>query len=64
MMAWKLRLKPNGGTPLYKQIESSIRDAIGSGRLKSGERIPSVADLAAELKINRITGSQFYVVPV
>jgi DNA-binding transcriptional MocR family regulator len=55
MMAWKLRLKPNGGTPLYKQIESSIRDAIGSGRLKSGERIPSVADLAAELKINRIT---------
>src|SRR5208282_6452564 len=55
LMAWKLRLKPNGGTPLYRQIESSIRAAIGSGRLKAGDRIPSVADLATELKINRIT---------
>src|ERR1700674_495220 len=54
-MPWKLRLKPNGGTPLYRQIEDSIRAAIGSGRLKAGARIPSVAALATELKINRIT---------
>ncbi len=54
-MPWKLRLKPNGGTPLYRQIESSIRAAISRGQLNPGDRIPSVADLAAELKINKLT---------
>ncbi len=54
-MAWKLRLKPNGTAPLYRQIEAALRSAIASGQLKAGERIPSVADLAADLKINKLT---------
>jgi 2-aminoadipate transaminase len=54
-MAWKLRIKPNGGTPLYRQIESAIRTAITSGELKAGDRLPSVADLAVSLKVNKLT---------
>jgi 2-aminoadipate transaminase len=53
-MPWKLRLRPNGA-PIYVQLEGAIRAAIESGQLKPGARIPSVADLAAELKINKLT---------
>jgi 2-aminoadipate transaminase len=54
-MPWKIRLKPNGGAPLYRQIEDAIRAAIAGGQLKPGDRVASVADLAAELKINKLT---------
>ena len=59
-MSWKLRIKPNGEAPLYRQIEAAIRAAIGSGRLKPGDRLPSVADLAAELKCNKLTAHKVF----
>lgn len=54
-MNWRLRLNPNGGTPLYQQIENAIRAAVDAGRLSSGERIPSVVDLSKKLGINKLT---------
>jgi DNA-binding transcriptional MocR family regulator len=54
-MNWKLRLKPNGGAPLYAQIESAICAAINAGALKEGERIPSVIELSRILGINKLT---------
>ncbi len=54
-MNWKLRLTPNGGIPLYQQIENAIRAAVEAGQLKNGERIPSVVDLAKKLGINKLT---------
>lgn len=54
-MDWKLRLKSNGGPPLYRQLEAAIRAAIRRGALAPGERIPSVAELADRLKISKLT---------
>ncbi len=41
--------------PLYRQIYVSVRDAILSGRLTSGTRLPSSRTLAAQLDVSRIT---------
>src|SRR5258705_7134127 len=54
-MAWTLKLKPDGATPLYRQVEQSIRSAVTEGRLRPGDRIPSVVDVAGELGINKLT---------
>jgi DNA-binding transcriptional regulator YhcF (GntR family) len=52
---WKMRLSQNGGTPLYQQIETSIRSAIDSGQLKEGDRIPSAVELAKKHGISKLT---------
>lgn len=51
------RLRPAGpaSAPLYQRIERGVRDAIEAGRLRPGDRLPSVADLARDLKVARLT---------
>src|SRR6266581_9585251 len=39
--------------PLRSQLELQLRDAIRSGRLGSGERLPSTRELARELGLSR-----------
>ena len=39
--------------PLRTQVESQLRDAIRSGRLGAGERLPSSRELARELGLSR-----------
>jgi GntR family transcriptional regulator/MocR family aminotransferase len=48
-----LRLDRSAGEPLRVQLERELRDAIRSGRLGAGERLPSSRALAAELGISR-----------
>lgn len=48
-----LRLDRGAGEPLRVQLEQELRDAIRSGRLPAGERLPSSRALAAELGISR-----------
>ena len=38
--------------PLGAQLAAALRDAIGSGSLAPGDRLPSVRDLAAEAGVN------------
>src|SRR5688572_8431007 len=40
--------------PYYRQIYDGYRDAILTGRLRPGERLPSTRALAAELGISRL----------
>jgi GntR family transcriptional regulator/MocR family aminotransferase len=48
-----LRLDRGVAEPLRLQLERELRDAIRSGRLAAGERLPSSRVLAAELGISR-----------
>src|SRR6266481_5139205 len=48
-----LRLDRGGGQPLRSQLEAGLRDAIRSGRLQGGERLPSSRELARELGVSR-----------
>lgn len=45
---------------LYRVVYDSIRDAILGGRLKSGSRLPSSRQLAADLGISRMTVMSAY----
>ncbi len=41
------------GEPLRTQIERGLREAIRSGRLRAGERLPSTRELARQLGVSR-----------
>ena len=43
----------NRDGPLFRQVYSYLRQAILSGDLQGGERLPSTRDLAEELAISR-----------
>ena len=46
--------------PIYEQIMDEIKSQIASGKLKSGEALPSVRALSAELKISALTVKKAY----
>jgi GntR family transcriptional regulator/MocR family aminotransferase len=46
--------------PLYRQIASFVRGAIDGGRLRPGQRIPSVRALAGQLGVGRLTVATAY----
>jgi GntR family transcriptional regulator len=47
-------------TPLYAQLERAIRVAIATGRLHAGDRLPTVRQLAVDLRINANTVAKVY----
>lgn len=48
-------------TPIYAQLERAIRFAIATDRLRVGERLPTVRQLAVDLKINANTVAKVYL---
>lgn len=48
-------------TPIYAQLERGLRAAIASGRLRTGEQLPTVRQLAVDLRVNANTVSRVYV---
>src|SRR5262245_18533046 len=51
---------PVDPTPLYAQLDRSIRAAIAAGRLRAGDRLPTVRQLAVDLRINANTVAKVY----
>src|ERR1044071_7212263 len=47
-------------TPLYHQLERSIRFAIATGKLRAGDQLPTVRQMAVELRINANTVAKVY----
>lgn len=47
--------------PLYAQLERAIRFAIATGRLRVGGQLPTVRQLAVDLRINANTVAKVYV---
>jgi GntR family transcriptional regulator len=48
------------GVPFYRQIIDQIQFAIADGRLSCGDQLPTVRQLAVELKINPNTVARAY----
>jgi GntR family transcriptional regulator len=59
-LAWARVVNPRDPTPLHAQLERSIRVAIASGRLKAGDQLPTVRQLAVELRVNANTVAKVY----
>ena len=47
-------------TPIYMQIRNQIIIGIGTGELASGEKLPTVRKMAADLGINMMTVNKAY----
>jgi GntR family transcriptional regulator len=47
-------------TPIYAQVEHGLRAAIASGRLKVGDQLPTVRELAVDLSVNANTIARVY----
>lgn len=46
---------------MYEQIEEGIKNAILTGELKENDKLPSVRNLSAELKVSTITIKRAYL---
>ena len=53
-------LDQNDDVPIYRQIIRQIEYAVLSGRLKSGDKLPTIRSLAVELKTNPNTIAKAY----
>ena len=55
-----MKLHPSDARALYLQIMELIRREIMAGSYRSGDRLPSVRDLAVELRVNPNTVARAY----
>lgn len=53
-------IDPSSGTPIYRQLADQVRQAVASGVLRTGDRLPSVRELAVELAVNPNTIAKAY----
>jgi GntR family transcriptional regulator len=58
--AFNFTLDQAGGVPVYRQIIRQIEHGVLSGRLKTGDRLPTIRSLAVNLKINPNTIAKAY----
>ena len=47
-------------TPVYAQLERTIRSSIAAGRLAVGDQLPTVRQLAVDLRVNANTVAKVY----
>jgi GntR family transcriptional regulator len=47
-------------TPIYAQLDRNLRAAIATGRLQVGDQLPTVRQLAVDLRINANTVARVY----
>lgn len=50
----------NSSLAVYEQIENYVQFAIAAGRLKGGDRIPTVRELSTQLNVNPNTVAKAY----
>lgn len=55
-----LTVNYKSGVPVYLQIVQQVKSAAASGALRPGDALPSVRQLAEELRINRNTVARAY----
>ena len=53
-------IRNTAGEPIYEQIKVQIKAAIFTGDLTEGEALPSIRQLAKDLKISVITTTRAY----
>ncbi len=55
-----MKISQSSGVPIYQQIADSFRTDILAGKYKNGEYLPSIRELARDLKISVITTMKAY----
>ena len=55
-----LRIDPRDPAPIWRQIEEGIRRLVATGGIEPGLAVPSVRELARELRVNPNTVAKAY----
>jgi GntR family transcriptional regulator len=55
-----LTVDPRDPTPIYAQLERGLRAAIATSRVRPGDQLPTVRQLAVDLRINANTVARVY----
>jgi Predicted transcriptional regulators len=56
----RIIIKNTAGIPIYEQIKVQIKEAILSGEIAEGDMLPSIRQLARDLRISVITTTRAY----
>jgi len=54
------QIDPADAAPIWRQIEEGVRRLVASGALRPGAAVPSVRELAGELRVNPATVGKAY----
>jgi GntR family transcriptional regulator len=57
----KLQIEPESKVPIYIQVEEQIRSLIAAGQLQPGDQLPTIRELAADLRVNYNTIARIYL---
>jgi DNA-binding transcriptional regulator YhcF (GntR family) len=55
-----LKLDPKASGPLHERIAAAVRNALATGVLRPGERLPTARELATQLDVNANTVLRAY----
>ncbi|HEX2457845.1 MAG TPA: GntR family transcriptional regulator [Vicinamibacterales bacterium] len=53
-------IDPRDPTPIYAQLERGLRAAIATGRVRPGDQLPTVREMAVDLRVNANTVARVY----
>ena len=53
-------IEPRSPKSIYQQIRDRVKRDIAAGILRSGDRLPPIRDVAADLRVNRNTVARAY----
>src|SRR5512144_2215481 len=53
-------IDPHDPTPIYAQLERGLRAAIATSRLRPGDQLPTVRQMAVDLQVNANTVARVY----
>lgn len=59
-MAIRFHITTSSTTPIFRQIVEQVRTAVATGKLVTGDGLPSVRALASELVVNPNTVAKAY----
>lgn len=56
----KVRIDPTSREPIYRQLIEQVERLVAKGELAEGDKLPSVRELAVQLRINPNTVAKTY----
>jgi GntR family transcriptional regulator len=57
----RLQVDLESKVPIYVQVEDQVRALIAAGQLRPGEQLPTIRELAADLRVNYNTIARAYL---
>src|ERR1700729_3259120 len=57
---FSFQLNVHSGVPVYRQMIDQVQGALAAGRLKAGDQLPTIRQVAVDLAINPNTVTRAY----